>query len=413
MRKLFMSTFALLCACSAYSVLAGEIAEQQEKSEQVNAETSASAAVETAKVEEKNNNVEVGVIDAKELLADPRVASSCLVPGYWFKVPEKSGNGWNVSLLVSKETLPLILGKKSDELSKLLIKTDMKNGIPESMDVLLRAMIDGLNESDMDKLRFLKISKLDTFAGVLEEQGLKDKYASKLEGWVEAERAPAGIAMNYTDGKLTIDFEKLGAAPGSDMETAKEIEKIEGELASLVKTRAKKVSPEAQKQFDEIARLEGEKVGIRAEIEKVEAEKNSLGNIPEAQATIEKDNDLKTRINTNPGRRDRAGQAAKAAAINELKQKFGTGDEGAARSKLDEEIAAKQRLISETQGRFNEISGKLEALNKQIAEKDGRIGELNSSAVIKKANQYAQYYDMEIEERIDNLKELFGKLAGK
>ena len=173
------------------------------------------------------------------------------------------------------------------------------------------------------------------------------------------------------------------------METAKEIEKIEGELASLVKTRAKKVSPEAQKQFDEIARLEGEKVGIRAEIEKVEAEKNSLGNIPEAQATIEKDNDLKTRINTNPGRRDRAGQAAKAAAINELKQKFGTGDEGAARSKLDEEIAAKQRLISETQGR------------------------LNSSAVIKKANQYAQYYDMEIEERIDNLKELFGKLAGK
>ena len=35
------------------------------------------------------------------------------------------------------------------------------------------------------------------------------------------------------------------------------------------------------------------------------------------------------------------------------------------------------------------------------------------SAVIKKANQYAQYYDMEIEERIDTLKELFGKLAGK
>ena len=205
MRKLFMSTFALLCACSAYSVLAGEIAEQQEKSEQVNAEASASAAVEVAKAEEKSNNVEVGVVDAKELLADPRVASSCLVPGYWFKVPEKSGNGWNVSLLVSKETLPLILGKKSDELSKLLIKTDMKNGIPESMDVLLRAMIDGLNESDMDKLRFLKISKLDTFAGVLEEQGLKDKYASKLEGWVEAERAPAGIAMNYTDGKLNND----------------------------------------------------------------------------------------------------------------------------------------------------------------------------------------------------------------
>jgi predicted nucleic acid-binding Zn-ribbon protein len=349
-----------------------------------------------------------------------------LVPGYWYKIPEKNGNGWSASLLVSKETLPLILGKKSDDLSKLLIRTDMKNGIPESMDILLRAIVDGVNESEMDQLRFLKISKLDSFAGVLEEQGLKEKYAAKLEGWIEAERAPAGIVMSYADGKLSIDFEKLGATPGSGMETAKEIEKIEGELASLVKTRAKKVSPEAQKSFDEIAKLESEKAGAKAEITKVEGEKASLGGsddamvIAEAQETINKDNDLKGRINTSPGRRDRAGQAAKAAAINELKQKFGTGDEGAARSKLDAEIREKESLIESLKNKVEEVNKQLKRcddglteLNKRIADIDGKIGELNSSAAIKKANQYAQYYDMEIEERIDNLKELFGKLAGK
>ena len=342
--------------------------------------------VEEAQSAEGPKNLKLQKIENKELFNNPYIFVSVLAPGHWLEVPQKVGDGWEGSILVTADVLNHIMKKDGAGLARILIKEDALPALRNGAIQVINLAMNAINESDVsDILAHLEISEIMSYEDILRENGLFERYQSTIEDL--GKRPHIGINVKYSNG-LSIDIAKVNELYKPRIEMAKEIEKHISSLKDKIEERNKFISSSEQVKLNAIQKLMNEKAAAqkivddnRGDATELEIRKKALNN---AEAELKNAEAMPTRTTRNKNDRTKA--------INTAKTKRDSAQ------KAYDELSAK-------------IPTEYKEAKNTVDEKDAQIAKLDADPDLAAAKIMDKKYDKDIREILDKIKECYMRLA--
>ena len=412
-----------------------------------------SKVVETPKDElmpaaKEDSNAPMLEVSADKLLKSANLVSSCLNPECLISAPVQTESGWIIPLKITEDLFSIISKKDGTGLSEVLVKKgDCDQAISKALSIIISKI--NISDKDIEYVKDLKISELDTFSGALTELGLMERYASKIGESKESKRSVAAIPLEYSDGKLIINFKNVESLLQNKIGLAKEVEAAKNSIAPIIEERNKKISPEMQKGLDELFALESENKNLAEQIEadkkRVEgdvaaAEKEMADAAMDKASVEEAKNSANAKLSASQGELDSAknNSAAKQRELSAAQSIRNRRTKTATISRVTGEINSFNAAAAAAEGRVNSAKTEIADAESKIAAADGRsaaatvkianlttgyktlearitannarISELNSSKDITRAKVYAGDSDSAIDSIVDKLKGLFDRL---
>lgn len=215
-------------------------------------------------------------ISAQDLLVNPEFLCSLFKPGIFTKAPSVSGDGWKCELLLDNDAMEAILAAKEGKagaVKSLLFSEDVLTSsnadIPLLCDELAKVFAGVFaqfgNDEDVKKLlTFEKDFTFNTLTKHFKSLPVNQKTLSAIVDFSEfaAVENLAGpvisLGIEYSNGALKVNTEEFKSECKERLDLAKTAADCDSEVISAVNNFSSKVSEKTMKQMTEYQELEAE-----------------------------------------------------------------------------------------------------------------------------------------------------------
>lgn len=393
------------------------------------------------------------IVDSKDFLKNANSVLSCMNPEVVAENPITNKDGYVILLEISEDIANALIEKNADAVLKLLTKSENANPtIFQMFSGMLITAINDIDDETIEVLKKLNLIKNETFRSWLEKNDLILTYSSKIKDDIKKDQSFMAIPLVYSEktNKFTFDISKIKKIAKTSLEAADQIQKSEKVIKEKMEERNSKITPEMQKNLDELKRLEGENEVLKKQIEdkknsvsgdieqnekaKADAEsmlnnkQSDLTNVQnELNAVLAQKSVQEARLNNfNNGKTRNAelrkmknetgnnrlnintAKAQTQEQINNFNNRIGELQNRI--QTLETERINAENTIRETSEKITQFQDSINEIEKLKADNESKINKLKTDMDTTRALVYAGDIDKEIENNVDNSTKLFEQL---